>query len=540
MVRYAAFLENWAKSPIFSFSLPVLAGVFLALSFPPGPMPWLIFAALLPLFLFLDYSSSKQAFWGAWLAGFIFIGWSIQWFFAVLPLTWLGIQNQSAGFALTGLVWLLSAMVLSVFVGIFGWFWHKIPTGWSIIIIPSLWIVLEYARAWFFGIFWMGPESLLGPHWTFGSLGYAFANFPVLLQSSKLFGLYGAGFMIFSANVYLYKISRLRFVLKELTAGAILLAAVLLYGARYQESSAEEPQRQKKVALIQTDFPRHFTMSVEQFFNEIIQPEIALLEEAARRDPDLVVLPEGSGLSLRFEDKTPLILSSIFGQEKRRTIIDSSKLNLGQPSQERIFYYDTVRGLVAIQDKELLIPVGEFLPYLVRIPASAVNLTWLREFDGIRGTLRGEKTPVSGLDPRGLDEGTLLCSAILSPSLWRELSSDPAKVLINSASQSIFRGNSYFYGQAEAQVRFFAAANDRWFLQAANGGFSYVIDNRGEIRAKTPQLGNTILSGAVEYRDTKPLYVKFGDWPVWAAGLALLGAFFLQKLSTRKQQEIEL
>ncbi|MEK7560843.1 MAG: hypothetical protein AAB539_02705 [Patescibacteria group bacterium] len=522
--------------------------VLIILAYPPSTawLRWLIFIALVPLIRFLDHAETKKrAFWGLFLFSFLFLGWNIRWFFSVLPADWAGIENPVAGAALVGIIWLLTTIVLSLPMAAVGTLYATIQTKRAqqhitkplLFLLPSLWILGEYLRAWLFSVFWVGPGTLLGPHWTFGFLGYDLTNFPLLLQSSKLVGVYGAGFLLILANVCAARIiatrglhihRRLtftRFHLVRFSNIAIVCAivtALLFYGARQLKSDRSPPGEIKKIVLLQTN-AYHYAFHDAAAFEQFIRDELNLLRRAAYQKPDIVILPEGSRLTLRFGERTPAILQDIFGTERSIIIVDSARLSQTGPSKERTFIYDTRAGLIGISDKTLTIPGGEYLPTVLTTAARfAGQKKWLDRFAHLRHIIPGEYSPHAALDPRRQPLGIQLCSAVLAPHLWRDpVKNASAQLLVNAASQGLFKGSA-FRDQALAWLRFFAASNDRWLAQAANSGYSYIIDNNGQVRARTDTLGLQTIAGIVEYRATKTPYVRFGDWPLIAAIIVLV------------------
>ena len=527
-------MKFWSFRHNTVFILPILAGILFILSYPPSYSRWLIFFTFIPLFFFLEKASRKQAFWGSWLFGFVFFAWNISWLLSVLPLDWAGISHEYLGAGIITAIWLSSAAILSLFIGIFGLLWHTLSPSWRVLGGSALWIVLEYTRAFAFGIFALGSESLLGAHWTFGSLGYALSNFPILLQSATLFGLYGASFLIIVMNFVFFDLFSQRkrgFVF--LLVFFIAVGSLLWHGTSRlgEESGAQE---RKKVALLQTDFA--FRDGDSQKSVREIATIKRLLHEAARSQAELVVLPESSPIPIEYADGIPQLFLDIFGNEKPRIIIANARLKNGEQSPSRIFFYDTRQGLVAVRDKQLLIPAGEYIPYLVQFPLVLFGLEeQIVYFNSRRALHKGEDISIRKLDSRERPEGVLLCSAVVAPGLWRKLASESAQIFVNIASLSPFQRSPLLIGQIESHIRFFAVSNDRWFVQSANGGFAYIIDNKGIIQEKNSIFGNAVLTGEVEYRQTQTPFSRLGDWPVVISLLFFLAFPFYGILKLRER-----
>jgi len=77
-----------------------------------------------------------------------------------------------------------------------------------------------------------------------------------------------------------------------------------------------------------------------------------------------------------------------------------------------------------------------------------------------------------------------------------------------------------------AKIR--ATENNRYFVQAANQGDSYVIDNRGKLVVKNKEIGNEVISAEVRALTGRTFYNRFGDWILILAGL-VVGAAILAK-----------
>jgi apolipoprotein N-acyltransferase len=63
---------------------------------------------------------------------------------------------------------------------------------------------------------------------------------------------------------------------------------------------------------------------------------------------------------------------------------------------------------------------------------------------------------------------------------------------------------------ATAQVR--AVENNRYLVQSANKGWSYIIDPAGQIKEKNFSLGATVVYGNISFLSKKSFYTRYGDW----------------------------
>ncbi len=475
--------------------------------------------AILPLLLLVYKTSTpKTALWRSLAAGSIFFLAHISWFLSAAPLTWAGISDPFISSAVAISVWMASAAVLGLFTGFFGLALKLIPIQSWWFAAPALLSLTEYLRAWGFGIWWMGQESLLGPHWTFGALGYGSIHVGSLLNLSKLFGLYGLTFILAIPSVFFFYIF-LSWLGEEITPAlkksalllAVIIVAIISFGlySGYFRPQTASPSKIKQVALIQSNFPSEFQFTPASFLTRAkTNWENVKRIKSANPGVELIVLPEGSLVTNTWNENVVSMLQEISGG-KSLTLIDAAKVELNQPSPSRVYHIKSGVGLAAYNDKEFLIPGGEYLSYwglwLARLWGAR---EWLNQYAQSH-ELKAGSAPPPKLDGRKQENGVLICSGAISPPLYYELSRSGAGVLVNTASLSIFKGNPLFLAQSEAMLRFIAASSDRYFLQAANGGLNYIINNRGEIVKKSAGTGFEPLVGNIEYRYTKYPKIRF-------------------------------
>src|SRR3989344_6152412 len=110
------------------------------------------FVALVPFFFFLrNEQSLKRVFRYGFLFGGVTIAGVIGWFLSTYPLEWAGIGNKFVGAAIAITVWTLTSILLGLFFGLFAVLFKKLARNdWhAILVAPSLWVLMEFARAFF-------------------------------------------------------------------------------------------------------------------------------------------------------------------------------------------------------------------------------------------------------------------------------------------------------------------------------------------------------------------------------------------------------
>ena len=524
------------------FFLPIGAAVLLILSFSFGAAWWIVFFALTPLFFFIKESPSKKsAFWGGYLTGLIFFGVTTSWFLFASMADWVGSERKIIIVLILALTWLVYILFASVFTGAAAYLFFRLRTRsrLDIFLFPALWVIFEYFRAWGLTIFTLGPGSLSGPHYTLGHLGYTAVNSPFLFLAG-FGGVYGLSFFTVFINclIFFLLISVKRPVLKKeniLKFGLVFLVIFLAFASIYyfQNIRSEKKSSGKNpipVSVIQTNFPSLFsyTRGQETEFSDI---QLNLFAEAARQNewPRIIVFPEHANFLKRaalFSSRTSL---SDALEQKDALIVDSgwhSNERTGS-AVTRLIYFDLrTAKVIASFDKVLLMPVGDYLPYFL---TAILNLTghqdWIVNMEMSRGYEKGDKLTV--VEYNGVKIGGLMCSEVISPYLYKGLTQNGAQILISVASDAVFKGDRLLVGQLLAIAKMRAAENNRYFIQAANQGDSYVIDNRGRLVVKNEKIGNEVIHADVQPMTGRTFYNRFGDWILILAGLIIASFIFI-------------
>ena len=503
------------------FILPILSGVLLTLAYPPYDLEFLAWVALIPLLWFLSLKSVsiKKALIGGTIFGVLFFGKLFSWLFAAAPFDWLGITQEKTApvFIILIILWIIQTVFLGLFFGVFSWFLKLSFKNFSklsfLIIIPALWIILEYLRAWGFSILWLGKESLLGPHWTFGNLAYTLHSKITLIQIADIAGIYGISFLIVFVNVALFLI----FKKKNWIILVILVLVALTwsgYGV-YKSKSYEVKPHKVKIALLQTNFSSSGEFNPYQK-KEVFKTIVDLFQTPNKAD--IIIAPEGFGIvSLTGDLEIAKYLLKDFWQ-KGQIYLENEKVIEKEKVKSRLFYYDlNEEEPIAFHDKMLLVPNGEFLPYLSKALLSIYSFDMMKER---RFYEQGEKIKI-GKTPKGNIGGTI-CSSILSPSLQRQMTKKGAEFLVVVSSDAPFHGSKTLLAQNLAMSKLRAVENRRYFAQTTNMGYSFLLNPKGETIIKGSKLGNKILFGDIYLSNKKTIYTKFGDWIIIFALILIL------------------
>src|SRR5437764_1096038 len=167
--------------------LAALSGVFFALSFPNVAAGWLMFVALLPLFVALSRART-------WRGAFA-IGWLSQTIAWLMMVPWvIRVMSHYGGLPyITGvLIFIAMCAYLGVYGGLFGVLFHRIAPATSFrrwLLVPLAWAAVEYARTYLFSGF---PWSLIAA---------SFVDYAPLVQFDRVAGPYALGVLILLPSV---------------------------------------------------------------------------------------------------------------------------------------------------------------------------------------------------------------------------------------------------------------------------------------------------------------------------------------------------
>ena len=506
--------------------LALLSGLLLTGSFPNADAHWLAWFALVPLLMSLQNLSSLAAcFRIGFIAGLAHY----------LTLTyWLAYTMKTYGhlplYLCVPVLFLLSAY-LALYFGIFAAGLIRIckrPLS-GMVMIPVMWVALEYVRSFF----------LSGFPW--GLTGYSQFERLHLIQISDMFGVYGVSFLLALSNGVIF-FAWLHWsgrdwgehpVSGRLARGAVLalfmiLAGTWLYGKWQMDSmdarAAVSPSA--KVAIVQGNIDQAKKWK-RAFRRATTRKYVSLSLQAKAQKPDLVVWPETATpfYFLHNIRMTEMVLSGV-----RNT---GAYFLIGSPSfvwenEQRIYHNSAylVRpgGLVSDKyDKVHLVPFGEYIPFKKWLPFLGKMVEHVGDFrPGKAGnTLKMENNSL----------GMLICYEIIFPSLSRAMTRNGAGLLVNIT-------NDAWYGRTSAPWQHFsmsvfrAVENKRSLVRSANTGISGFIDPVGRIMESTQLYEDAVLTRAMPIVRETTLYTQYGDWFAMLCLLIVLAAL-LKRIITR-------
>ena len=492
-------------------ALALISGALLGISFPKFGISLASLIALVPLLLALQplgtpsegIVSGKRAFWLGYLTGAVFFLILLYW----IPL--LPRENVTIPFSMYPALLLLVAY-LSLYPGLAalvstGLARRGVPIGLA---LPLVWTLLEALRG----------SGTFGFPW--GSLGYAMAPYPHLIQFAEYVGVWGVTLWVALVSGMLHTYLSSRWVGPKLISLAAILVLVLApYFHGRQVLSARLARPGVDVGIVQPNIGKDKWLPAvrDSVIETILDHTRALALENTFDPPEIILWPE-TAIPAR------LTRDPVYGGLVN-AMVDSIRIPVlaGFPDGERlpdgsIRFANSAAlirpefGVVAQYDKRHLVPFSENfpLPFLNRFDFGQANFS--------RGSTSGLFTDLE------TPFGVLICFESIFPGQAREVRALGARYLVNIT-------NDQWFGDSAAPVQHFymnvlrTIENRCGMVRAANTGISGSIDPYGIVHERTGTFVPARIVVSVELGGSLTVYTRFGDWILIVCGISTLALF---------------
>ncbi len=512
----------WHSSGL--FILAIACGLVLSLPFWRYWMGWLSFFVLIPFFYYLILLKKRQlkpksqvAY--IWVTGWVMMLGVTFWIIQTEPARWTGLMGWLSILLLL-LTYMLFSGILAIGFILFGIGWTYVKVSfWQkrvFLILPAVWVVCEWLRGWIFSIISTGPDSLVGPHWNFGNLGFA-AGVTPLVFLARLGGLLGVSFAVVVVNLCFFWLLHKRWKLPVLIL-TIISAVTLISWYLYKSPTG----------------PNISVMALQFGINEnreigSIDYHDYLAAIKPKDKNDIIVLPEYSSVFENDKKQSDVLTFANLTKNSITPIITSRQTEQNGKSFNTLTVYKNDSSITYEHNKNFLIPVGEAMPYAFLLPLRALKQ---EEVVKIREISKGNSSSTV-FAANGISIGSQACSGAITPEMYRHLVAEGAQILTNSASLSIFAGAQSYHNQAQQMARFMAVANARPFVQATDGSYSFIVDSNGQWLAKSSQDQLEDINAMVKLNNTKTLYSIYGEWVYYLS----IGVLIVQIYTVRKSSK---
>lgn len=434
------------------------------------------------------------------LHGFLF-GWGLF----MAGVSWVYVSlHQFGGMptALAGGATVLFCGYLAVYPAFAAWLIAKLRSGHAALdslAAASAWTMAEWLRGWVFtGFPWL-------------ALGYSQSPPSPLAGFAPLVGSYGVSFIAaLLAAALALSVGRKSAMLWA--GGLIVVVAALGEGGSAAPWTHPKPEP-LKVSLLQGNIAQELKWRPEHLLDSMQTYQRLARSHAAH----LVVLPE-TALPIVLDDLAPEYLADLAG-----AALPGGDALLGIVTRGSDGQYENAAVSAADPSKRYskahLVPFGEFTP-----PGFAWTLALLRipMSDFSRGA--AGQAP---LDIAGEKIALNICyEDVFGEEIIRAL---PEATLLVNISNVAWFGDSLAPPQHLQIAQLRALETGRFMLRATNTGKTAVVDPAGQVVAQLPSFSADALAAEVRgYTGLTP-FARWGNWPVVALALLLLGSAALRR-----------
>jgi apolipoprotein N-acyltransferase len=489
--------------------LVALGAVALAGCYPPFPLPFLSFVALVPPVLLLEGHAGdpRGAYRWGFRYGLVTNGLVLYWLVVAL---WHFTPLAALGYAVT-------IFFLGVFMGGLFWFVTRVRAAYSRIplalVFPVIWTALEWA---------VGHLGDVAFPWL--GLGTSLADGRVLVQWADLAGARGVTFWLVWCNIVTAGVAgswgQWGSIARRLTPVVVTVALALGYGVWRERTIVLRPVG--TITLVQPNIG--FT---EKWDPAVADSEVATLlrlsqSATATGRPGLVIWPEVALPSYLVQRPDWQAAIGAFASEHRTPVLTGALHVTFHSDTPEIFnaafLFDSLGQWRphGVYEKHYLVPVVERVPF--------VPVGWFRVLPGLGrwsgGFGRGRELPLFATSLGRF--GVVVCYESAFEDLARRYRAAGADFLVNMTNDAWFGRTAAPYQHASHLV-LRAIETRMGVARAANDGVSEFVDPLGRATDQSLLETQTVVTGQLLTSESRPLYVRLGDWVGSLTVLATLG-----------------
>jgi apolipoprotein N-acyltransferase len=501
------------------WTLAIVSGVLLALSFPKFGHPAIAWIALTPLLVALSGRVSlARAFWLGLLTGNIYLWGTVYWLSNVMA------RYGEINLAGSVVINAIFIAYLALYPALFAVVVRRLTIAFgsaALIAVPFVWTATELGRMYVFTGF---PWVLLG---------YSQTTVLPIAQAASVVGVFGVSAIVAAVSAALAGIV----VARAWRPAALVLACVLLIAvwgnARARTAELTRSGQPVRVGVVQ---PNTIEEDVEQAVRnpsrgrEILQRDLSLTREAIAKGATLVVLPESSLSPFTLDDYPDVAqairevardagVSLLVGSDQYEWQIANGRREIAK-SFNAAFMIRADGTTGAVYQKMHLVPWGEYVPLK----------DWLTFVEPLvraigRGFDAGDRMTLLPVGQHPIS--TAICYEIIYPDLVRRFVLEGSELLTTITNDSWFGATSAPYQHFE-QASMRAIEEGRYLVRSANTGVSGIVDPYGHVLARTDIFHPAVAVGDVRLLRATTIYTRVGDVFAYAsviltAALLLLG-----------------
>ena len=506
-------------SRLLRITLSLSTGIMLSLPWLGFP-GWLLFVAFLPLLL-LDqfFLANRRVFKSVsfWSHAFLtFIVWNGL-------TTWWIIHATAAGA-------FMAIVANSFLMSVFAWLAHLIRRNsagaMGYLAWVALWITFE-----FFHFHW-------DIEWPWLTLGNGFANNIRIVQWYEFTGVLGGSLWVWMVNISVFNLLReysvnrsFRFVRHQIAVVLLIVILPVTYSlVRYYTYTPQGISR--NVLIVQPNIDPYSETFDDGAINDKLAAFIKITDQSLTGDVDYIIGPETVFEQQWDEDKLdhyPAFErlkqytrndgqpSLIIGASTYRIYKDNvTQSETARKSRDGAYTYDVFNTAVftdytgdnQLYHKSILVSGVEKMPfrkYLRFLGDLIIDL------GGTTGTLGVQPYPTNFITPGGDQLAPVICYESVFGGYVSQFVQKGAHLIVIITNDGWWK-NTPGYRQHFSFARLRAVENRRDIARAANTGISGVINQRGDVMAKSAWWQEDALKSEVLLNDKMTLYTRSGDY----------------------------
>jgi apolipoprotein N-acyltransferase len=489
-----------------SWLLSATAGLLLGLSYPPVPLPFLIFAALLFIFRIIDLSNSaREAAYKVYPA---FLIWNI------ITTYWLVMATIAGGVAAI----LANAAVMTIPIMLQYKVQQQNLNPWLIALFQTaFWLSYEYLH------------HLWDLAWPWLVVGNAWANVPELVQYISVTGYWGISFWVVFTSALTYQyLKKPKPTTKFAAIGMLLFFPIWSVLISTFESTTEADDIHE-VVVVQPNFdsykPNGGFDSAQQANNHLL----SLTDSVITENSQLIVWPENAIQNQilnidgyrNFSDLTKNQLNN-YADKQDATLItgatffefytDDIPALTYEDQQGKYLPFNAALGFhqneqMGVYRKHNLVPIVERIPFVHFL--NAIDIFGWVNWNEIQNYGKGYTADQFSVN--GTQTPALICYDSVFPN-WILNYVRNGTGYLTIITNDGWWGNTSGHEQHFAYARLRAIEFDRWVVRSANNGISGIIAPDGSIKVQTPYWESTAFTYDVPVLSSQTLYTRFGDW----------------------------
>jgi apolipoprotein N-acyltransferase len=518
-------MKSKVKSKSFALYLllALTSGVLMGLTVAPVGAWFLAWVALAPLWVMVVEKSRNlegrrnklfllpfSFYLVPLLWGIGYHGVALFWITGIHPMDWLGVPWWPS-LAITVFCWLF----ISLWGGIFAAIWAGAMTCFN--------LQKSLPRILIGTAIWCGLESLwsTSPLW-WSSLAYTQSPYNlVILHLGQLSGPNTVTAAIVAINgliaeawinyqqasnkrdesynkdLFPYTPKPLRYLA---LATGLLITLHLIGFLLYTRPIAQPPAAALKVGIIQGNIPNKIKLlpeGVQRAIRGYTEGYLTLVNQGV----DAVLTPEGA---MPFFDKDLAVTPLVAAIEDKGIIAWVGAFGRkGRSYTNSLFTVNGQGELTSRYDKSKLVPLGEYIPFEEILGAIIQRLSPLDEHQ-VHGSPNQIFDTPFGRAIVGI------CYESAFPEVFRRQAGDGGEFILSASNDAHYSAAMPFQHHAQDIMR--AIETDRWSVRATNTGYSAFVDPHGKTLWMSGYNTYETQAATIYRRQTKTLYVRWGDW----------------------------